>query len=86
MDLQLRQQRILLRSAQLRSDLAHQSEVLKAPLAHIDRMQRGVLWLYRHPLAMAALAAATVALKPRNAMSKIGRAWTLWTMVNRFLR
>jgi len=86
MDLQLRRQRILLRSAQLRNDLARQSEVLKAPLAQMDRVKQGVQWLRRHPIAMAALAAATVALKPRNAMSKIGRAWTVWTMVRRFLR
>jgi YqjK-like protein len=86
MDLRLRQESILRRSAQLRNDVARQSEFLKAPLAQVDRLQRGVQWLRRNPLAMAALAAATLALKPRNAMSKIGRAWTVWTMVSRFLR
>ena len=32
------------------------------------------------------LAIAALALKPRNALSKISRAWTLWTLVSRFLR
>lgn len=82
----LRQERVLRRSARLRNDLIQQSEVLIAPMAQMDRVLRGVSWLRRHPVYMAALAAATLAFKPRNAMSKIGRAWTLWTMVGRFLR
>ena len=82
----LRQERLLRRSAQLRNALIQQSEVLIAPMAQVDRVHRGVSWLRRHPVYMAALAAATLAFKPRNAMSKIGRAWTLWTMVGRFLR
>jgi hypothetical protein len=86
MDLRLRQQRILRRSAQLRTDVVCQSEFLRAPLAQVDRLQRGVHWLRLHPIGMAALAAVTLAMKPRNAMSKIGRAWTLWTMLSRFLR
>jgi hypothetical protein len=85
-ELRLRQERVLRRSAQLRNDLIQQSEVLIAPMAQMDRVLRGVSWLRRHPVYMAALAAATLAFKPRNAMSKIGRAWTLWTMVGRFLR
>ena len=86
MGLRLRQESILRRSGQLRNALSDQSAVLKAPLAQVDRLQRGVFWLCRHPIGLAALAAATLALKPRNAMSKIGRAWTLWTMLSRFLR
>jgi len=85
-DLRTRQERILRRSAELRTDLAIQSRVLVAPLAQVDGVNRGVVWLRRHPIYMAALAAATLALKPRNAMSTIGRAWTLWTMVGRFMR
>ena len=82
----LRQERLLRRSAQLRNDLIQQSEVLIETMALVDRVHLGVSWLRRHPVYMAALAAATLAFKPRNAMSKIGRAWTLWTMVGRFLR
>lgn len=84
--LRMRQERILHRSAQLRTDLEIQSQVLVAPFEQVDRVHRGVQCLRRHPMYMAALAAATLAFKPRNAMSKIGRAWTLWTMVGRFLR
>lgn len=82
----LRQERILHRSAQLRTDLVVQSRMLVAPLEQVDRVHRGVLWLRRHPIYVAALAAAALAFKPRNAMSKIGRAWTLWTIVGRYLR
>ena len=85
-DLRARQERILRQSARLRTALVQQSEVLIAPLAQVDRVHRGVQWLRRHPIYIAGLAAATLAFKPHNAMSKIGRAWTLWTMVGRFLR
>ncbi|MFM6992946.1 MAG: YqjK family protein [Rhodoferax sp.] len=85
-ELRLRQERVLRRSAQLRNEVVQQSAVLSAPMAQVDRVKRGVSWLRRHPVYMAALVAAMVALKPRNAMSKIGRAWTLWTLLGRFLR
>ena len=86
LELRLRQERAIWRSAQLRRQLAVQSEVLVAPLAQADRVKGGLIWLRRHPVYLAALVAVVVAIKPRNALSKLGRAWTIWRTVERFLR
>ncbi len=86
LELRLRQERAIWRSAQLRGELIVQSEVLVAPFAQADRVKGGLLWLRRHPVYLAALVAVVVAIKPRNALSKLGRAWTVWRTVQRFLR
>ena len=86
LELRLRQERAVWRSAQLRRDLVRQSEVLVAPLAQADRAKAGVVWLRRHPVYLAVLVAVAVALKPRKALSKLGRVWTVWCTVERFFR
>lgn len=86
LELRLRQERAIWRSAQLRRDLSVQSEVLVVPFAQADRVKGGLLWLRRHPVCLAVLVAVVVAIKPRNALSKMGRAWTIWRTVERFLR
>ncbi len=61
-----RRQRLLLRSAQLRNALAHQSHFLKAPLALVDQLQIGLNYLGRHPVwPMIALALLHLA-RPRG--------------------
>lgn len=84
LELHLRQQRALWRSAQLRRDLAQQSQSLTAPLAQLDRMRRGLYWLRLHPLVLAALVAGAVAHKPRHMLAKWGRLWSLWCTFQRF--
>ena len=86
LELRLRQERAIWRSAQLRRQLSVQSEVLAAPFAQADRAKGALLWLRRHPVYLAALVAVVVALKPRNALSKLGRAWAIWRTLERFLR
>lgn len=86
LELRLRQERALWRSAQLRRDLKQQVQSLAAPLAQVDRMRSGLYWLRRHPLVFAALVAAAVALKPRHALTKLGRLWSLWRTFQRFRR
>ena len=86
LELRLRQERAIWRSAQLRRELSVQSEVLVAPFAQADRVKGGLLWLRRHPVYLAVLVAVVVVIKPRNALSKLGRAWTIWRTVERFLR
>ena len=49
-ELVLRQQRLLLRSAELRLTLADQLLVLKSPLTLLDRTRDTLQWLYRRPL------------------------------------
>ena len=85
-DLQLRQERAVRRSAELRQDLGQQSACLIGPLVQAERAKDGLLWLQRHPVYMALIVAIVVALKPRNALSKLGRAWAVWRTVRRFFR
>jgi len=86
LELRLRQERAIWRSAQLRGELIVQSEVLVAPFAQADRVKGGLVWLRRHPVVLAALVAVAVAIKPRNALAKIGRAWSIWRTVERYWR
>ena len=86
LELRLRQERALWRSAQLRRDLAQQAQSLVAPLAQVDRVRGGLSWLFRHPLVLAALVAGVVAFTPRKALSKISSLWSLWCTFQRFRR
>ena len=86
LELRLRQERALWRSAQLRRDLAQHAQPLIAPLAQADRVRGGVSWLFRHPLMLAALAAGFVALVPRKALSKVSSLWSLWCTFQRIRR
>jgi hypothetical protein len=85
-ELQLRQERALWRSAQLRRELSVQSEVLVVPFAQVDRARAGLVWLRGHPVYLAAFVALAVAIKPRKAVSTVRRAWTVWRTVERYLR
>jgi hypothetical protein len=86
LELRLRQERAIWRSAQLRGELIVQSEVLVVPFAQADRVKDGLVWLRRHPVYLAALVAVAVAIKPRNALAKLGRAWTVWRTLERYWR
>lgn len=86
LELRLRLERALWRSAQLRRDLAQQAQVLVEPLAQLDRVRSGLYWLRRHPLVLAALVAGAVAFTPRKAWSKISGLWSLWRTYQRFRR
>lgn len=86
LELRLRQERAVQRSAELRRALSEQSQVLVAPLAQLDRVKAGLLWLRHHPVYLAVVVAAVVALRPRNVVSKLGRVWAVWCTVGRFLR
>jgi hypothetical protein len=85
-ELQLRQERAVWRSAQLRRELSVQSQVLVAPFAQVDRARAGLVWLRRHPVYLAGLVALVVAIKPRKAVSTLRSAWALWRTAQRYLR
>jgi hypothetical protein len=78
LELRLRHERALWRSALLRQNLAEQAQAFAAPLAQADRLGSGLGWLRRHPLALAAVVASAVALAPRKALPKAARLWSLW--------
>ena len=82
-DLVLRQQRLLMRSAELRNNLIDQAQVFKRPLASVDRAGVALQWLYRHPQwPLGALVVAAV-LKPRRAIIWSGRFLLAWKSFKR---
>jgi len=77
-ELVLRQQRLLVRSAQLRTILADQAQVLQRPLALADQAQSGLQWLYRNPQWPLGALALVVLVRPRRAIVWGGRLWWAW--------
>ena len=78
LDLALRRQRLLLRSAALRVSLAEQSAVLAPPLAAADRVQAGAHWLYRQRAWLAGGVVVVLVLRPRRAWRLLSVGWWLW--------
>ena len=76
--LALRRQRLMMRSAHLRRRLAGQAEVLRAPLALADTARSGVEWLRQHPYALIGPAILLVVLRPARALRWVGRLWWGW--------
>ena len=72
-DLIVRQQRLLVRSAQLRLLLADQAQILQKPLARADQAQSGLQWLYRNPLWPLGALVLVALVRPRRAMAWSGR-------------
>lgn len=77
-DLVLRQQLLLVRSAQLRLRLADQAQVLQRPLALADQAQSGLQWLYRNPQWPLGALVLVVLVRPRRAIVWGGRLWWAW--------
>lgn len=82
-ELLLRQQRLLVRSAQLRLALADQAQVFKKPLAMADRARSGLQWLYRNPQWPLAALLVLVVLRPGRAILWSGRLWWAWNTFKR---
>lgn len=83
-DLVLRQQRLLIRSAQLRGDMASLSQTFVRPLAIADQARTGLQWLYRNPHWPVGVLVALIVLRPRRALVWSGRVWWGWRMFQRF--
>ena len=79
----LRQQRLLVRSAQLRLNLADQALIFKKPLAVVDQVQVGLHWVYRNPLLPLGALLILVVVRPRRAIRCGGRAWAAWKTFKR---
>lgn len=77
-DPRLRQQQLLVRSAELRVTLAHQAQALEGPLAVADQARAGARWLYRHPEWPLGALALLALLRPRRALRLAGRLWSGW--------
>lgn len=82
-DLALHQQRLLMRSAQLRNTFASQAQDFKAPLALADQIRGGVTSLYRRPLWPLGALLALIIVRPRRAIVWGGRVWWGWKLFKR---
>lgn len=77
-ELQLRQQRLLIRSAELRLQLRTDLQRLQRPAVWADQASSGWHWLTQHPQWPAGALALLLALKPKRALSWSGKLWWLW--------
>lgn len=82
-ELVLRQQRLLLRSAQLRLTLADQLRIVKKPMAIADRAQTALQWLSRNPLWPLGAVLVVLILRPQRAVIWGGRLWLAWKTFER---
>lgn len=77
-ELQLRQQRLLIRSTELRLQLRGNLQSLQRPAARADQIRASLVWLYQHPQWPAGVLALLLILKPKRALSWTGKLWWLW--------
>lgn len=82
-ELMQRQQRLLVRSTELRLRLASQAQVLQAPLAAIDQARAGVQWLRNHPQWPLGALALLALVRPQRAMRWASRLLWGWGLYQR---
>lgn len=70
-----RKQQLLIRSAELRVTLAHQSQTLQGPLALADQAVSGTRWLRDHPQWPLGALLLLAVLRPRRALAWATRLW-----------
>ena len=85
-DVQLRQQRLLIRSTELRLNLNNSLQGLQRPAAWVDQLTAGLSWLYQHPQWPAAGLALLLILKPSRFIVWTGRLWWLWKSTQQLRR
>lgn len=81
--LALRQQRLLLRSRQLRGDLQQQLGAWQPALTWADRIQQAWWWLRAHPLVPLSAVVTLAVLRPRRAWRWGMRLWWGWRTLRR---
>ena len=77
-DIRLRQQRLLIRSAELRYTLRNDLARLQRPAAWADQLAAGMRWVAQNPQWPASALALWLVLKPRRLVTWAGRFWWLW--------
>lgn len=85
-ELAARQQKLLIRSAELRVTLAHQAQALQGPLARADQAVSGARWLRNHPQWPLGALLALAVLRPRRALAWATRVWWGWGLYKKARR
>lgn len=83
MQLELRRQALVLRSATLRVELTQQVSVLERPLALADEVRFCWRWLRQNPEVPVGIAVALVVARPSRAWRWARRGWGVWRLVRR---
>lgn len=81
--LERRQQRLLVRSGELRAQFAQDAQALQHPLALADRVHAGWRWLRAHPELPLAAALLFLVLRPRRIWRLGWRLWAGWKLWQR---
>ncbi|MBH1964328.1 MAG: hypothetical protein I8H77_08340 [Comamonadaceae bacterium] len=85
-ELAARREQLLLRSAQLREQLAHRSRVVQPAFRAADKVREGASWVQSNPALIAVVGAALLgaaAARPKAMMGLGLRAWSGWQMFQR---
>jgi hypothetical protein len=82
-ELVLRQQRLLMRSAELRLKLSDQTQLFKRPMAIVDHAQAALHWLYCNPKWPLGVLLVLVVLRPRRTLRWGSRLWWAWRTFKR---
>ena len=77
-DIVLRQQRLLARSAQLRSTLTDQTQALEESLLWIGKASSSLAWLRQNPQWPLGAVLLLAVLRPRRVMRWGSRMWWGW--------
>jgi len=77
-ELALKKQRLQIRSAALRQELAAHAAVWRPAFTLADRGQAAWLWLRRHPALPVALLVAVLVARPRAVLSWARRGFFVW--------
>ena len=78
-----RRQMLVLRSGQLRGQVADQLQVVQPVWVWADRLQDAWIWLRANPLAVAGGVLALAVWRPRRSLGLALRAWSAWKLVQR---
>lgn len=78
-----RREMLVLRSGQLRGQLADQLQVAQPALVWADRLQDAWLWLRANPSALAAGVLAVAVWRPRRSLGLALRLWSGWRLLQR---
>jgi len=84
-----RQQQLLLRSAELRHNLAHQARALQSPLVLVDQVRSGLHWLRQHPVWPLAALGLLAFRRPRRILRWLPRllgGWQLYRQLRDWLQ
>lgn len=80
LELALKKQRLQLRSAALRDELADHAQALEPLCEAGDRVREGFHWLGRHPEAVAGIVVALVVARPRAVLRWAQRGFFAWRL------